>query len=402
MSLSRTQYMTMAVPVAFSATITWFGVFTMVNAYLVKGLKYTDEEWAGAVLWLTGGIVFWLLAIGAVASKLGRRGTLALALAMAGVGFGVIAMTTQIRVIAPMLGLMAIVQAATSIVFLSLITKHSGHGPGKALAVFQWITTVATIISLVVGGYLMEAGYYRVTFLGIGVLLLTSAAVFYHASRPLAAYDSETIVGLFSLNRADRGVFLRAPFLPVILLGICGETWYFVMVNQLFRNLAIDHFAMSESTVGWIVALGRLPSLLSLYYLSHRADHINVRLAYGIGIIAGAICSIGIGWAPTAVMMIAVYSLYFAGQGIVWGVNVSTVSSAVPTRLRESALGLLVIVQMGMALLVGALQKAMLARGYSLKWIFTSCAVLGLISGIALVVYALRRPGTAAGMAEPV
>lgn len=402
MGMTRAEYAGITIPVAFCGTITWFGVFTMVNAYLTKGLHYTDEEWAGAILWLTGGIVFWLLSIGFVTTKIGRRQTLALSMALSGACFGVIAMTGQIRVIAPMLGLMAIVQSATSIIFLTLITRHTGAGPGRAIAVFQWITTALTIVSLIVGGYLMEWAYFRATFLGISALVLISACVFYRASRALAIHDHEPVVGFLSLNAADRWLFLKAPFLPVILLGICGETWYFVMINQLFRNLAKEHFDLSESAIGWIVALGRLPSLLSLYLLTHRADHVNVRLVYGVGIIAGSVCSIGVGWAPTAWMMVIAYSIYYVGQGLVWGVNVTTVASAVPMRLRESAQGLLVIVQMGTAMLVGAVQHAMLAAGMQLRWIYTTCALVGLACGIGLVIYAIRRPGTAAGVPEPV
>ena len=185
------------------------------------------------------------------------------------------------------------------------------------------------------------------------------------------------------------------PYLPVVLLGVCGEAWYFVMINQLFPNLARDQFGMSESTIGWIVAVGRLPSLLSLYLMTHYADRINLRLAYALGILTAAGGAMAVCWAPLAWVLIAAYAFYFAAQGLVWGVNVTTVSGTVPAHLRETGLGVMVLAQMGMAMLVSLIQKTMLAYGLSLQWLFTVCALLGLASGAGLAVYAVRRPGTA-------
>jgi MFS family permease len=394
-AMSRSHYFAMILPVAFAATITWFGVFTMVNAYLVKGLGYTDEGWASAALWLQAGIVFWLLVVGEISSRIGRRATVALALVVAGIAFRVIAVSDHLWLIGPMLWLMAIVQAALSIALVSLLTRHGGEKPGRAIAVYQWVVTAVTVVSLIVGGYFMDAGRFSETFTAISLLIILSAASFYFLSKPLAPFDREGIVSLFRLKKQDWRMFLSAPFLPVLLLGTCGETWYFVMVNNLFPNLAREHFHMSESQIGWIVALGKLPSLLSLYFLTHRADHINVRLAYGVGMIIAAVLSIAMGWAPIGWMLVAAYAIYFIGQGVVWGVNITTVSSAVPMHLREAALGLLVIVQMGFALLIGALHRKMLSEswGFSLKWIFTWCALAGLASGIALAVYAVKNPG---------
>ena len=32
-------------PVSFAGIATWFGLYTFVNGYLVRGLGYTNEQW---------------------------------------------------------------------------------------------------------------------------------------------------------------------------------------------------------------------------------------------------------------------------------------------------------------------------------------------------------------------
>ena len=67
-------------PVAFAGTVTWFGLYTFVNGYLVKGLGYSNEQWTEATLWFTGGMIVWQLLCTGIAARIGRRWTVTLSL----------------------------------------------------------------------------------------------------------------------------------------------------------------------------------------------------------------------------------------------------------------------------------------------------------------------------------
>lgn len=131
MSMSRRQYWAMLPPVAFTSAITWFGVFTLVNAYLVKGRHYSNEDGAGAMLWFNGGMIFWLLTAGDIAARLERRRTVTLSLVAAGLGYVLMAVADRRGLIALALWMMAFLQAVTSVVFLSMIARHGGERTGR-------------------------------------------------------------------------------------------------------------------------------------------------------------------------------------------------------------------------------------------------------------------------------
>jgi hypothetical protein len=70
------------------------------------------------------------------------------------------------------------------------------------------------------------------------------------------------------------------------------------------------------------------------------------------------------------------------------------VNGTIRTRLRETVPGVMILAQMGMAMLVSLIPKTMLEYGLSLQWPFTPCASLARAPGTTPATYALRRPGT--------
>lgn len=383
----------LACSVAFVAAITWFGIYTLVNAYMTRDLGRSDADWASATLWLTGGMVVWQLLAAPIANLLGRTAAMALALAAGGVAYGVIAATRSPHVIGPMLGLMGLTQAMVYVVFVPLMAELGGDRPGRALAAYQWIVTVVTVASIVLGGAMVDRwGFgYAPVFWGIAGISLLCAGLFAWFARGIGAADARPAVGLHNLTRADLKL-LRGPFLVVLILGLSAEPFYYHMINQLFPNLARETHGLGVTQIGAIVALGRLPSLLSIAFVAQRIDRGNPILFYAGGIVASAAVAICIAWTTHEAWAIGLYLTYYLCHGVVWGANCSAANATIPPRLRELAFTIICLVQAGFAYGAGVLHQDMLARGHSIREVFAVSGGIALLAGVGLLIYALTVP----------
>ncbi|MCX5660259.1 MAG: MFS transporter [Planctomycetota bacterium] len=385
----------MSSAVGFVAAITWFGIYTLVNAYMVRGLGCSDAEWTSATLWLTGGMVVWQLLAAPMATKLGRVGAMTLALLVGGAAYAVIAVTRSPLVIGMMLGCMGLTQAMISVVFIPLIADVGGDPPGRAIAAYEWLVTAVSVAASGSGGSLIDRGVYAPVFLAIAGLSMASAGLFFMLCRDPAllskAADSRPAIGLHNVTRADLKL-LGWPFLAVLVLGISAEPFYYHMVNQLFPNLARQDYGMGEARIATIVALGRLPSLLSLVLVAHRIDRGNTIAIYGMGIVASGTMAIAMAWAPGAAWGVGLYLAYYLCHGVVWGANCAAANAAVPPRLRELAFTLICLGQAGFAYVAGWLHQQMLERGCSIRAVYTVSGSIALVGGVCLLIYAMASP----------
>lgn len=376
-------------PVSFLSAITWFGVYTLVNAYVTKGLGGSDPQWAAVTLWLAGGMAFWLLVCTEIIRLIGRRNTVTLSMLVAALAYASIAFTHNFTLIGVALATMAFTQAAISTAFWSLLLQTTDK-PGRTLAIYQWTVTALTVASVSVGGFFAENNAYTTIFLGIGGISALCAIAFHVLSAPLR-HDTTPVVSLWRLTRADLRDLLHAPYLRVLLLGICGEPWYYHMVNQLFRNHASLAFNLREDTIGLIVSLGRIPSLLTLIVVAHVIDRLNIARFYGIMLAISAIGAAIITAAPTATLMIIAYFAYYLIHGAVWGSNGAAINAQIPPRLRDTAFSVMSIAQSIMVFFVGVTQQRMLAAHWSIPRLFLACSALAVVCGVALALGAKGR-----------
>ncbi|MCE9589507.1 MAG: MFS transporter [Planctomycetes bacterium] len=381
-------------PVSFVAMIAWFGVYTLVNAYVTRGLHGSDDRWATLSLCLSVGMVVSLLVCTEIILLLGKRNTVTLSIVLAAAAFVAIAFTENFVVIGGALAVMGFTQAALATAYLSLLTHAAGDRPGRALGIYQWTVTVVTILILPPCGYLAEQGWYRMMFLLIAVVCAGCAAAFHFTAKSMGHQETE-VVSIWRLSRRDLSELLHGPYVRVLLLGICGEPWYYHMVNQLFRNHAHDAFGLGEDTISQVVALGRIPSLISLFVVAHFIDRLNITRFYGIALAVSAVAAALITAMPASGLMIGAYFLYYAVHGTVWGSNSAAVNAQIAPRLRESAFTLMSLAQSGAMIVVGVTQQRMLAYGMTFPSIYAVCAAVAVLCGVALAVTSRRR-------AEPV
>jgi MFS family permease len=253
------------------------------------------------------------------------------------------------------------------------------------LALYQWVLTAVSVAALAGGGRLIDRGYYSQTFIALGVLSLLSAVVFHRQWAAMSHIAMDEPAGLHRLTRGDLITMLRGRFAAVFVLGLCIEPFYYHMVNQLFRNLAHDLHGLDEAAIGAIVALGRLPSLITIYVVARKIDKGNPSLYYGAGIVCSSLAAIALAWAPGTTLMVACFLFYYFCHGTVWASNIAAANATVPPRLREAAVTILCLGQSACAWLAGVLHAEMLRNNYSIPAVFTASGLIAFASGVALL-----------------
>jgi len=381
-----------SMPVAMAYTLSWFGVFTFVNGYLVNGLDFSNEEWTSVMLWYTGSMVVWPFFCSEFSSLLGRRLTVALALALAGVLFGGFYFFHHRALICLMLSLMALVVAVVSSVYMPMVAGAGGAKPGRALATFNIVNTLTGATALIGGGYLAAHLGYRQAFCWFALACVICAVLFFLLTARFENAPEVKAVSVRGLSRADITALLTGPFLVIVLCGLSMEAFNYLTVNQLWPNLARDRFGTGERAISTMVALGRLPALITLTVLAQFIDRVNALRFYGFSFLYVAACVLAMGLAPADWMLKLAYFAYFMGMGCVWGSNSPALNASVSPRLRDSAFALMMVPSQLALFLVGIVHNRMLAAGLSLPELFRWCGTIAALGGgVVLIVYSFTR-----------
>ncbi|MHB9130349.1 MAG: MFS transporter [Armatimonadota bacterium] len=392
-----------AIPVSLVGTMAWFGVFTFVNGYLVKQLGYSNADWTASTLWFVGGVIGWQVLCTEISARIGRRATVTLAMAMVALGYLGLMCTSNPLLINGLLVLMGFIVAATPAAWLPLVIEVEHERPGRALAAVQLTAAAWSSIALVSGGYLVTALGYRNTFLTFIVASLLCAAAFHWCARTFREEHHAQVISLRCVSKADLRSLLAGPFLIVLLLGVCMEPFNYHSVNQLFPNIARDIHAFNEQHISLVVALGRLPAILSLFVLAYFIDRINPLRVYGTGLMLAGISVVGFGLAPTAGWLVAAYFAYYLSHGSVWGSNTASVNAVTPNRLRDAAFAIMSIISLSFVLVVGVIHNRLLSAGVTLPHVFLWCGLIAAVAGVTLLAYSFsahagqrsaRTPGT--------
>jgi len=380
-----------ALPVAIVNTLAWFGIFTFVNAYLTTQLGYSNEAWTATTLWLIGGMVVWPPLCTEFSARIGRRYTAMLGLASVVLFYLAIAYTANVWLIRVLLAMVALVQGTNSIGWLPMVAEYGGTHPGRAFAIVQIVGGAFAAVTLFWGGMLLAGAHYHQAFLAFGLVSAVCTAAFWLCSHRMESGTPPEVVSLRCVTKADLLSLVTGPFIMIILAGICIEPFNYHTVNQLYPNLTKDLFHLGNGQISTVVALGRLPGVISLFVIGHIVDRLNVVRCYGIGLATTGVVVLSMGMVPGSGLLIAAFFVYYLCHGSVWSTNLAAVNSTVTPRLRDSAFAIMSVTMTVAIFLVGIIHNRLLAAGLPLHIVFTCCGSVAVIGGIGLIAYSCSR-----------
>jgi MFS family permease len=373
-----------SLPVAFAGTATWFGLYTFVNGYLIKGLGYSNEQWTEVTLWFTGTMIVWQLLCTEIAARLGRRNTVTLSLAAGAAFYIAIALTDSGVLIRALMALASFTQAVGIVTWQPLVANYGGEKPGRALAVSQWVSAGVGVLTLVLGGQAIASFSYREAFIGLGVVCAVCSVFFHFVSRGFEG-DQGEVVGLSRAFRADWRKLATSTFLILTFVAICLEPFNYLTVNQLFPNLARDAHGLLDRDISTLVAVARLPALVTLFVMAALIDRLPALRAYGLGIAVVGLSVVALGQANDLNAFIALYFVYFLLQGFVWGSNSAAVNASVAPELRDSAFAITSVVMSAALFGVGFVHNRLLGAGFTIQQVFSTVGFMPVVAGLILV-----------------
>jgi MFS family permease len=380
-----------SIPVAFVGTMSWFGTYTFVNAYVIRGLGGSNQDWTLATLWYPAGMVFWYLVCTEISSRIGRRWTTTLGLAATTFGYAALALGPPVHAIPPILAVMGLTTVGNAVAWTPMIAEAGKARPGQALALSAFVGTAVSVLALLGGGGLIAGGHFARTFAVISGLCAVSLVAFHVISGPLEGEARSQVTSLWRISRADLGLLARGPFLVLLLLGVCMDPFSFHTMNQLAPNLARDLHGFAEGPIGLLVALGRIPALLSLYGVSRVIDRLNVMRCYAIGLLLDGVATVAVGAAQGRWALAGAYLVFYLVHGLVWGTNVAAINKCLPPRLRDSGFAISWLLEILAVFLVGVVHNRLLSSGASLVAVFGICGAILAATSLVVLAYASLR-----------
>ena len=391
-------------PLAVVTALSWFGVYTFVNAYLIRGLGWTNEDWTVATLFLTCGMFLWYPLCTEISSRLGRRHTVTLSLIGPTVSYTVLVLFPHPWAIHASMALMGSTLAAYLVAWVPFSAEVVRNRPKQAMAMVAWTLNLVSAITLVIGGRIIVTENYRAMFLGIGAVNVVCLAAFHllarHVERMIQA-DSTTVdtplspsngLSLRQLSLKDLSEMARSAMPMVILFGICAAPFSFQSTNALFPNLVRDIHRMDENTIATLVGLGRIPTLITLLGLSYFLDRWNTTRWYGIGLLLDGAAIVAIAFAPGPWSAGGGYLVFYFFHGVVWAAALPAISDCVRPQLRDSAFAITLIAELAAIVFVNLAHNRLLAAGVALPNVFTLCGLVTAAASVVLIAHSSRKP----------
>lgn len=388
-----------AFPVAIVTSAAWFGVFTFVNGYVVRALGYSNADWTRVTLWLSGGMLLWYPVSTEISALIGRRCTVSLGLAGAGLAYVGLAHAQSLTAIGLLLVVMGFPSSTQATAWSAYVAHAGDERPGQALALSAWVLNLVSAAMLILGGFVAHQGNYRLMFYLLAATCGLCAAAFYGLSGPLERQvrarphqaHSTHVISVRNLTQTDLAGWLHGPMPVVILFGICAAPFAFHTMNQLFPNFARDLYGFTETRIALVVGLARIPSLMSLLILSHFIDRVNPVRWYGAALFFDGAAVAGIALAGGGYRAGMMYLLFYVFHGVVWCCALPAVDAGIEPRTRDSAFAVTCMAEIGAVFLVGVVHNRLLSIGMSLPFVFECCGTVCALSGMALFMYSLRR-----------
>jgi MFS family permease len=381
-----------AVPIAVTWTLAWFGVFCFVNAYVERALGLSPVIWTRLTLCFIGGVVTWGATAAELSARIGRRRTLVGAMGLSSVLFGAIPFVTNVWVLGPLMALLGVMHGVFFGVWFPFVAAAGRATPGKAIAGTQFVFNTCSLLAILVAAPVMQMGAYRTLFLVFGAVMVLCTFLFAWLSAKLDEGNGK-VTSIWRLRRGDMQHLFHGPFIWVALAGLLLEPFGFHTVNQLFPSLARNVHGMGEGAITVAVSVTRLPALLVLLGLMHLIDRLNACRCYGVGLLIGGAGTLAMGLVPAeqSLPLLSFLSIYYLGQGIVWGSNSTAVNRMVPTDLRDAAFACMGLILMLSLLTVGLVHNRLVEAGFTLANVFVISGLLVVVAGLTLIVRAGGR-----------
>lgn len=380
-----------AIPVTLVVAMSWFGVYTFINSYYTRGLGKSNAEWTALTLWFNGSMMLWPFVCIRLVAWVGHRRLTSLAIAACAVLYSLTAFATTTFELSVIVALMAIVPSVLVVAWIPMVIEAGRGRPGRAIAVYTFLSTIVGAAALVGGGSILGCAGYRTLFLAVGVAVAICAAGFHVLSARLPSPPPLARTGRLAIPRSDLWQFARGPVAFLMIGGICMEPFNFHAANQLFPNLAHDMHGLSAGTISTIVALGRLPALISLLVLARIVDEVRVTTYYGIGLLFAGVCVFLLGSVGGVGLLVAAFCGYYIFHGIVWGTDVAAVNAAVEPRQREYVMALMTSISTGATFAAGVFHNRLLVAGLPLSSVIHFSGAIGALAGLVMLLYSFTR-----------
>lgn len=284
----------------------------------------------------------------------------------------------------PLLALIGMLHAMYFTVWFPFVASVGHAAPGQALAGTQLLFNISSLLVIFAGAPFLKENEFGKLLFACGFCIVVSAVSFFLLSAKLSE-GTVRVVSIWRLKRSDFRALLRAPFLWLLFAGALFEPFGFHTANQLFPNLARECHAVHENSIAIIVSFSRIPALFLLLLLARYIDRLNAHRVYGCGLFLGGAGVLCLGSAPNTIILIAAFTLYYIGQGIVWGSNSTAVNRAVSQQYKDAAFACMGLVLTTAILLVGLVHHLLVAAGVSLPRVFLICGTFGILSGTTLI-----------------
>ncbi|HOD51392.1 MAG TPA: MFS transporter [Candidatus Hydrogenedentes bacterium] len=386
-------------PVAFIASVTWYGAFTFANAYMIRGLGASNAQWTRATLAMSGGMMFWYVLTMELSAVFGRRRTATLGAAIASFAYVSLPLAHDVGVVSVLLALMGFGTAGYLVAWLPYVTHVGGERPARALTGASIVYNLVSAIMIFALGPALQEARFRLTFFSTGGLCLACVVAFHFAARHLEKRvaasgcgedkeeHAEAPLSLLKLQWHNVRELMYSAFPMVLLLGICSAPFAFHTSNQLFPNLARDVYHFREDSIARLVALARLPAMLMMFLVSPVIDRLNLVRFYGISLFADGLLIAAIALSHSAWVASGAYLLFYTSHGLVWAFALPAINVCVRPRLRDSAFTLTAVFEIVGVFFAGLLHNRLIEMGGSLALVFIVCGTIVCLSGVLLLGY---------------
>ncbi|MFO7973209.1 MAG: MFS transporter [Candidatus Hydrogenedentota bacterium] len=386
-------------PAAFIASVTWYGAFTFVNAYMIRGLGATNADWTRATLAMAGGMLVWYMLTTELSAFLGRRRTATLGVAIASFTYLFLPLIREVWMVSVLLALMGFGTAGYLVAWMPFVAHVGEERPARALAIASLSFNLVSAITIFIVGPALQQARFQMAFFSIGGLCVACATAFHflakHLEKITAAngYDgdpekqAENPLSFLKLQWHDIRELVFSAFPVVLILGIYAAPFAFHTSNQLFPNLARDIYGIAEDNIARLVGIGRLPAMLMLFFVSPIIDRLNLVRFYGISLCTDGLLIAAIALSPNTLVAGGAYLVFYTSHGLVWAFALPAINICVRPRLRDSAFALTAMSEIIGVFSAGLLHNRLLERGASLPTVFIISGMIAGISGLLLLLY---------------
>ncbi|MEA3366367.1 MAG: MFS transporter [Candidatus Hydrogenedentes bacterium] len=396
-------------PVAFIASVTWYGAFTFVNAYMIRGLGATNADWTRATLAMAGGMLLWYILTTELSAFLGRRRTATLGAAIASLTYLLLPLVREVWMVSGLLALMGFGTAGYLVAWMPFVTHVGGDRPARALAIASISFNLVSAITIFLVGPALQQARFRMAFFSIGGICVACVVGFHFLAKHLETFiaatrylgnpeeQAENPLSFLKLKWHDVQELFYSAFPVVLVLGIYAAPFAFHTSNQLFPNLARDIYGIAEDNIARLVGIGRLPAMLMLFLIAPIIDRLNLVRFYGFSLLTDGLLIAAIALSPNTLVVGGVYLLFYTSHGLVWAFALPAVNVCIRPRLRDSAFALTAMFEIIGVFSAGLLHNQLIERGTSLPIVFIVCGIIVGLSGFLLLVCSFCIPARKKG-----